>query len=153
MPKPEVEFTPTSSVEFTPCNPPIEGLSEAILARNTENDSVTRILKFEPGTDTSPNGVLTHDFWEEVFIFEGSFVDQRLGKTFKAGDWATRPREWNTVPGSRRTARKCLRCATTRTETTDGRSNSLRSPRRAGNAPHHGQVPHRCRRGHHGERR
>lgn len=91
MPKPEVEFTPTSSVEFTPCNPPIEGLSEAILARNTENDSVTRILKFEPGTDTSPNGVLTHDFWEEVFIFEGSFIDQRLGKTFKAGDWATRP--------------------------------------------------------------
>ncbi|MFJ4208880.1 cupin [Paenarthrobacter sp. NPDC089675] len=89
MAKPEFEFTPVSSVEFAPCNPHIEGLSEAILARDSDNDSVTRILKFEPGTDTSPNGVLTHDFWEEVFIFEGSFVDQRLGKTFKAGDWAT----------------------------------------------------------------
>ncbi|MGO4591173.1 cupin domain-containing protein [Paenarthrobacter sp. 2TAF44] len=91
MAKPEFEFTPTSSVDFAPCNPHIEGLSEAILARDSDNDSVTRILKFEPGTDTSPNGVLTHDFWEEVFIFEGSFVDQRLGKTFQAGDWATRP--------------------------------------------------------------
>jgi hypothetical protein len=91
MAKPEFEFTPTSSVEFTPCVPHIEGLSEAILARNDSDDSVTRILKFEPGTDTSANGALAHDFWEEVFIFEGSFVDQRLGRTFKAGDWATRP--------------------------------------------------------------
>lgn len=91
MAKPEFEFTPTDSVEFKPCNPHIVGLSEAILARDDRSDAVTRILKFEPGTDTSPNGVLTHDFWEEVFIFEGSFVDQRLNKTFKAGDWATRP--------------------------------------------------------------
>ncbi len=54
MAKPEVEFTPVSSVDFAPCNPHIEGLSEAILARDSDNDSVTRILKFEPGTDTSP---------------------------------------------------------------------------------------------------
>ncbi|WP_426979414.1 cupin domain-containing protein [Pseudarthrobacter sp. O4] len=91
MAKPEIEFTATSSVEFTPCNPHINGLMEAVLARDDTNDSVTRILKFEPGTDTSPIGVLTHDFWEEVFIFEGSFVDQRLNRTFNAGDWAVRP--------------------------------------------------------------
>ena len=91
MAKPEFEFTPTSSVEFTPCTPHIEGLSEAVLARDDRNGCVTRILKFEPGTDTSPNGVLVHDFWEEVFIFEGSFVDQRLNRTFNTGDWATRP--------------------------------------------------------------
>ena len=54
MAKPEFEFTPTSSVDFAPCNPHIDGLSEAILARDSDNDSVTRILKFEPGTDTSP---------------------------------------------------------------------------------------------------
>lgn len=91
MPKPEYEFNPTSEVPHTPCDPPIAGLTEQILARDSDNDAVTRILTFQPGTDTSPNGVLAHDFWEEVFIFEGSFVDQRLGKTFKAGDWATRP--------------------------------------------------------------
>jgi len=91
MPKPEFEFTPTDSVPFAPCDPPIDGLTEAILARDEEQGTVTRILKFEPGTDTSPNGALRHDFWEEVFIFEGSFVDQRLNRTFNAGDWATRP--------------------------------------------------------------
>ena len=91
MGKPEFEFTPVSSVGFTPCDPPIEGLSEAILARDDSTDAVTRVLKFEPGTDTSPNGSLSHKFWEEVFIFEGSFTDQRLGQTFRAGDWATRP--------------------------------------------------------------
>ncbi|MFL0713678.1 MAG: cupin domain-containing protein [Microcella pacifica] len=91
MAKPEFEFTPTSSIEFVPCDPPIVGLSQAVLAEDEENGTVTRVLKFEPGTDTSPNGVLTHDFWEEVFIFEGSFVDLRLNRTFEAGDWATRP--------------------------------------------------------------
>ncbi|WP_166353593.1 cupin domain-containing protein [Phytoactinopolyspora limicola] len=91
MAKPEIEFTPTSSVPFRPCDPPIDGLSEAVLARNGTDGTITRILRFEPGTDTSPIGTLTHDFWEEVYIFEGSFVDLRLGRTFRTGDWATRP--------------------------------------------------------------
>lgn len=91
MAKPEFEFTPSASVEFTDCEPHVDGLTEAVLARDDVNDVVTRILRFEPGTDTSLNGPLSHDFWEEVFIFEGSFVDLRLGKTFRAGDWATRP--------------------------------------------------------------
>ena len=91
MPKPEFEFTSIDTVEYTPCTPHVEGLSEAILARGDDSDAVTRILKFEPGTDTSANGPLRHDFWEEVFIFEGSFVDLRLGETFTAPCWATRP--------------------------------------------------------------
>jgi hypothetical protein len=91
MAKPEIEFTATSSVEFTPCSPPIDGLSEAVLARDDTNGAVTRILKFEAATDTSPIGVLTHDFWEEIFIIEGSVTDQRLNRTFSAGDWAVRP--------------------------------------------------------------
>ncbi|GAP53502.1 conserved hypothetical protein [Arthrobacter sp. Hiyo6] len=53
-----------------------------------KNDSATRILKFEAGTDTSAIGTLTHDFWEEVFIIEGSMTDKRLNRTFRAGDWA-----------------------------------------------------------------
>lgn len=91
MAKPEVEFTPTSSIKFQCCSPPIDGLSEAILARDDETGAVTRILQFGPGTDTSPNGTVSHDSWEEVFIFEGSFVDRRLNRKFSAGDWATRP--------------------------------------------------------------
>ena len=91
MAKPEIEFTPTSSVEFTPCHPPVAGLFEAILARDDKNGSATRILKFEAGTDTSAIGTLTHDFWEEVFLIEGSLTDKRLNCTFTAGDWAIRP--------------------------------------------------------------
>lgn len=91
MPKPEVEFTSSDAVEYAACAPSIDGLSEAILARSTSSDAVTRILKFEPGTDTSPNGPLAHDFWEEVFIFEGTLTDLRLGETFSAPCWATRP--------------------------------------------------------------
>jgi hypothetical protein len=98
MAKPEIEFTATSSVEFSPCIPPVDGLSEAILARDDENGAVTRILKFAPGTDTSPAGVLTHDFWEEIFIIEGSVTDQRLNRTFSAGDWAVRPPGHGTRP-------------------------------------------------------
>jgi len=91
MPKPEYEFGPADRVEHTDCSPHVEGLSEQILARDTDSDAVTRILTFQPGTDTSPNGPLRHDFWEEVYIFEGSMVDLRLNQEFKAGDWATRP--------------------------------------------------------------
>lgn len=91
MAKPEIEFTPTSSVEFTPCSPHVDGLSEAILARDEENGTATRILKFDPGTDTSTIGTLTHDFWEEVFLIEGTLTDERLHRTFRAGDWAIRP--------------------------------------------------------------
>ncbi|MBN9613597.1 MAG: cupin domain-containing protein [Actinobacteria bacterium] len=91
MPKPEIEFTAFESVPHTPCDPHIEGLTEQVLARNDEDGTVTRVLTFQPGTDTSPNGTLAHDCWEEVFIFEGSFVDMRLGTEFKAGDFATRP--------------------------------------------------------------
>ena len=36
-------------------------------------------------------GVLTHDFWEEVYIIEGSFVDITLNQKFSAGDYAIRP--------------------------------------------------------------
>ncbi|MFT8394718.1 cupin domain-containing protein [Propionibacterium sp.] len=91
MGKTEHEFTQWSDFEFQPCDPPIDGLSEAILSRDDETGAITRILKFEPGTTTAPNGVLTHDFWEEVFIFEGEFVDERLHQQFFAGSFATRP--------------------------------------------------------------
>jgi hypothetical protein len=49
------------------------------------------MLHLPPGCDTTPNGVQVHDFWEEVYILEGSFTDTRLGQTFRAGDFACRP--------------------------------------------------------------
>lgn len=66
-------------------------LSELVLAEDGEAGQVTRMLRFEPGADTTPNGVLVHDFWEEVWIVEGELHDLRLGKTFSAGAYACRP--------------------------------------------------------------
>lgn len=91
MPKPEHEFYPTTAVEFTPCAGDVPELTERILAHDPETGVATRILRFEPGTDTTPNGVQVHDFWEEVYILEGSIRDLRLGETFVAGQYACRP--------------------------------------------------------------
>jgi hypothetical protein len=93
--KPEYEFTnPFDDARFTWT--PIEGdatgtLTEVVLSGSHESGYVTRILKFPPNADTSANGVLTHDIWEEVWIIEGEIHDLRLGQTFTKGMYASRP--------------------------------------------------------------
>jgi anti-sigma factor ChrR (cupin superfamily) len=91
MAKPEYEFFPVKTVGFTPCAGEVEGLVERILAADGDSGVATRMLHLPPGCDTTPNGVQVHDFWEEVYILEGSFTDTRLGQTFSAGDFACRP--------------------------------------------------------------
>jgi hypothetical protein len=91
MPKPELEFRPAEETPFTRCEGAVPQLSERVLARDPDGSVATRILRFEPATDTTPNGVQTHDFWEEVYILEGSITDLRLGQTFSAGQYACRP--------------------------------------------------------------
>jgi len=91
MPKPELEFFDVTTVDWTPCAGNVSGLTERILASDPNQQVATRMLRFEPGTDTSPNGVQTHDFWEEVYILEGSFTDLELQQTFTAGMYACRP--------------------------------------------------------------
>lgn len=91
MAKPEHEFFAVMQVPFTPCVGNVSGLTERVLSADGESGVATRILRFEPKTDTSPNGVQIHDFWEEVYILEGSMTDLRLGQTFSAGMYACRP--------------------------------------------------------------
>ena len=91
MAKPEHEFFPVEKVGFTPCAGDVPSLTERILAADTDAGVASRILRFEPGTDTSPNGAQVHDFWEEVYILEGSLTDLRLDETFTAGMYACRP--------------------------------------------------------------
>ena len=90
MAKPELEFFPAADVPFTPCAGVVPSLSERILA-SAGAGVATRLLRFAPNTDTSPNGVQVHDFWEEVFILEGSITDLSLDRTFSAGSYACRP--------------------------------------------------------------
>ena len=104
MAKPEYEFFPAATIGFTPCEGKVASLTERVLATDPDTGVVSRILRFEPGTDTTPNGVLVHDFWEEVYILEGELTDLRLNETFTAGNYACRPPgmehgPWRTEPG------------------------------------------------------
>jgi hypothetical protein len=89
--KPEREFFAVSDVPFTPCEPALEGLDERVLAATGATGVVTRILSFAPDLDTSPNGTMRHDYWEEVYILDGWIEDLRLGERFSAGMYACRP--------------------------------------------------------------
>lgn len=91
MSKPEREFFPVTDVEFTACEGVVPQLTERVLSFDPESGVASRILRFEPGTDTTPNGVQVHDFWEEVHILEGSIIDLRLNQKFAAGMYACRP--------------------------------------------------------------
>jgi hypothetical protein len=91
--KPECEFWDPFSDEYADRWTPIEGvegLSEIVLGRDEETGSYSRLLRFEAGADTSPLGVQSHDFIEEILIFEGSIHDLTLGETFGRGYWAHR---------------------------------------------------------------
>lgn len=93
--KPEFEFfDPTKSPRFpwTPVAGDKTGqLTEIIVSGSHESGWVTRLLKFEPNSDTTINGTFTHDVWEEVYIIEGEIHDIPLGQTFTAGMYACRP--------------------------------------------------------------
>jgi len=90
MPKPETEFWAVQQVDFTSCASRAR-LMERILSQDAAAGVATRILRFDPGADTTPDGVQRHDFWEEVYILEGSITDLRLGQTFTSGMYACRP--------------------------------------------------------------
>ncbi len=92
MSKEELEFFDTHSkpwrdVPGSKC----ARLHECILTGYPTTGNYSRMLRFDPGCDTTANGVLTHDFWEEVYIVEGSIVDLRLNQEFTAGQYACRP--------------------------------------------------------------
>ena len=91
MPKPEHEFFDVEKIPYTACAGNVPTLTERVLARDDASGTATRILHFEPGTDTTPNGVQVHDFWEEVYVVSGSLIDLERGETFTAGMYACRP--------------------------------------------------------------
>lgn len=93
--KPEFEFfDPLKDDRFTwvPIDFDQTGqLTEVVLSGSHDSGYVTRLLRFPPDADTTPNGTLTHPVWEEVWIIKGEMVDLRLGETFTAGMYASRP--------------------------------------------------------------
>lgn len=104
MKKPEQEFFRADSVPWTSPEPGVPGQHERILSVCEETGVATRLLRFEPGCDTSSLGVVTHGFWEEVYILEGNLYDLSLDEDFTAGMYACRPPgmphgPWRTTTG------------------------------------------------------
>ncbi|HEV8309306.1 MAG TPA: cupin domain-containing protein [Methylomirabilota bacterium] len=91
MPKPEYEFHEPRENPWEPAFGEIPGAWQQILSRDPEKGDYTRLVRLDPGADTSAAGTLVHDFWEEVYIVRGDLTDLRLGETFRAGYYACRP--------------------------------------------------------------
>lgn len=91
MAKPELEFHVPGGEWREPERNRVTGIYEKILSADDEGRAYTRLLRFDPGVDSTLNGPQVHDFWEEVFIVEGDLTDLRLGKRFSAGMYACRP--------------------------------------------------------------
>ena len=95
MAKPEREFADVTALPWTAvvgsatAGAGGAGIEEKILSRDPVTGDVTRLLRFAPGVRTPDT--IAHDFWEEVFILEGSVVDLGLDRTFTAGMYACRP--------------------------------------------------------------
>ena len=69
----------------------VPGISQRVIARDEKGHTWVRILEYAPGTDTTPNGVQVHDYYEEIFIVEGSIIDLTLNCEFSKGFAASRP--------------------------------------------------------------
>ncbi len=88
MPKPALEFFPVDSVAWVEVSP---GVYERVLARDPEGVGLTRLLRWDPGFDSSDQGPAVHEYVEEVYIVAGSMHDLTLDQVFTAGEYACRP--------------------------------------------------------------
>lgn len=91
MVRPEVEFVDYEKFSRKKIEGNVSGLYERVISESTSGSELVRILEFSPGTDTTPNGVQSHDYWEELYIIEGSVIDLSLNKKFSKGMVASRP--------------------------------------------------------------
>ncbi len=90
MAKPELEFFRPEDLPWQP----VAGSATAgvggpgTMAGVLSRGDVTRLLHFKPGVET--RGTIVHDFWEEVWLPEGSLIDRGERQTFSAGRYACR---------------------------------------------------------------
>ena len=83
-----LEFTDFTTLPLEPTGR--EGVSHYVLAKAGDGVGIVHVAEFAPGADTSAEGPQIHDFWEYVFILEGSMIDLTLNQEFKKGTVAVR---------------------------------------------------------------
>lgn len=70
---------------------PQPGTAEKVLSQDqADPDVLTRLARWAPGFTTS-DGVIRHEWAEEVYLLEGDLHDLTLDRTFRAGHFASRP--------------------------------------------------------------
>lgn len=87
----ELEFTNYREFKRNKIKGEVEGLYEQPISGSADGKRFVRIMEFAAGSDTTRNGVQVHDYWEEIYIIEGSFIDLTLEKEFSKGMVASRP--------------------------------------------------------------
>ncbi len=86
-----IEFTDFKEFKREKIAGKVDGLYERVISKDRKGKRFVRIMEFEPGVNTEKDGVQTHDYWEEIFIIKGSFIDLKLNKAFSQGMVASRP--------------------------------------------------------------
>lgn len=86
--KQELEFFDVSSLPWEPI-PGLTGIEQKILAGDTSSADFSRLARIAAGAEFDVP--LVHDFWEEIWILEGSIHDRRTGLTYTAGMYSCRP--------------------------------------------------------------
>ena len=65
-----------------------EGEASELVLYEDNDGRRTSFLKLQPGVETEE--VLAHEYYEEVYIIGGGFIDKRLEAAFTAGMYACR---------------------------------------------------------------
>jgi ChrR-like protein with cupin domain len=81
------EFFDPADLPWHPAPGFSSGVWERIVSGGREEGVTTRFVRFDPGSGNSK--VVTHDFWEEVYIVSGTFECGE--RAYKAGCVAVRP--------------------------------------------------------------
>jgi ChrR Cupin-like domain len=90
MAKPQLEFFDTEMLPWRAVGGEV-GVSQRVLADDAATGLRTRLVRWDPGVNTSAAGPVAHEYFEEVLILSGSLHDLRLDQTFGAGCYACRP--------------------------------------------------------------
>lgn len=92
MAKPEMEI---QDIEHIPWRPVVgagvsgRGIYEKILSKDPKTGNYTRLLKVEPGVETTE--LLSHDVWEEIWVVEGKMIDKGKNLVLTKGMYGCRP--------------------------------------------------------------
>jgi hypothetical protein len=81
------EFFDPNDLPWHPAPGHGPGVWERIVSGGRDEGVTTRFLRFDPGSGR--DAVVTHDFWEEIYIVSGTF--ESGGRAYAAGSVAVRP--------------------------------------------------------------